>query len=251
MVYKCIAAGCSNTSSASIVLYSFPKDATLKREWENQVSRTRANRKAATKYSCLCSKHFTDDCFEGNHTMACIHLWNRVIRIFSLVDKDRMPQFCYVPGCSNCLDREKHLSYHRLPLKRKAILKKWIHRIGRKNLLLNEKMCVYSEHFLDSKRRHLRKDEVPLLKLPLLSTRVTEPTPRRAVVQHVEENDHCADTESETSELQTSPGLVDSSSVVEYRDIGISTDLTMHDIETREKKENELTCVPVIWKTLR
>ena len=73
--------------------------------------------------------------------------------------------------------------------------------MAEKNLLLNEKMSVCSEHFLDSKGRHLRKDKVPLLKLPLLSTRVTEPTPRRAVVQHVEENDH---SKSETSELQTS-----------------------------------------------
>ena len=34
------------------------------------MSRTRADWKAATKYSRLCSEHFTDDCFESDHTIA-------------------------------------------------------------------------------------------------------------------------------------------------------------------------------------
>ena len=70
MVYKCIAAGCSNTPIVSIILYSFPKDATLKRKWEKQVLQTRAYWKAATKYLHLCSEHFTDDCFESDHAIA-------------------------------------------------------------------------------------------------------------------------------------------------------------------------------------
>ena len=34
------------------------------------MSRTRADWKAATKYSHLCSEHFTDDCFESDHAIA-------------------------------------------------------------------------------------------------------------------------------------------------------------------------------------
>ena len=97
-------------------------------------------------------------------------------------------------------------------------------------------MCVCCEHFLNSRGRQLRKGKVPLLKLPLLLTRVTEPTPRRAVVWHVQENDCDAEsTETGPGKLQTSPGVADSSSVVEYRDIGVNTELTMHNIETKER----------------
>ena len=170
----------------------------------------------------------------------CIY-GDRVIRVFGLVDKNRMPQFCCVPGCSNCTNREKHLSYHCLPLKRKAILKAWTHKIGRKYIPLNDKMRVWSEHFLNSRGRQLRRDEVPSLNLPLLSTRVTEPTPQRAVVRHVQENDCDAESETSPGVFQNSPGVVDNSSVVEYRDIGVNTDLTMYDIETKERKVNELT----------
>ena len=90
-----------------------------------------------------------------------------------------MPQFCCVPGCSNRSDREKHLSFHRLPVKKKLILKKWIHKIGRKNLAINESTRVCSEHFHNSRGRMLRYDEVPSLKLPSLPTSSCEKTPRR------------------------------------------------------------------------
>ena len=41
MVNKCVAAGCSNTSSSSITLLKFPKDPKLRYEWEKQVLCTR------------------------------------------------------------------------------------------------------------------------------------------------------------------------------------------------------------------
>ena len=41
MVNKCVAAGCSNTSSSSITLFKFPKDPKLRYEWEKQVLCTR------------------------------------------------------------------------------------------------------------------------------------------------------------------------------------------------------------------
>ena len=48
-----------------------------------------------------------------------------------------MVHVCVVPGCSNRSDREKNLSFHCLPLKNKTLLRTWIHKIGRKNLPLN------------------------------------------------------------------------------------------------------------------
>ena len=48
-----------------------------------------------------------------------------------------MVHVCVVPGCSNRSDREKNLSFHCLPLKNKILLRTWIHKIGRKNLPLN------------------------------------------------------------------------------------------------------------------
>ena len=43
MVNKCVAAGCSNTSSSSITLFKFPKDPKLRYEWEKQVLCTRVS----------------------------------------------------------------------------------------------------------------------------------------------------------------------------------------------------------------
>lgn len=69
MVYMCVAAGCSNSSSSSTMLYEFPKDPQLRHEWEKQVQRTRAQWKA-TKHSHLCSEHFTAECFEAESSLA-------------------------------------------------------------------------------------------------------------------------------------------------------------------------------------
>jgi len=67
----CIAACCSNVSSTSspkgVKVYTFPKDPELRKQWTKQVQRTRASWSGPTKYSCLCSEHFTDDCFDPSH----------------------------------------------------------------------------------------------------------------------------------------------------------------------------------------
>ena len=97
----------------------------------------------------------------------------------------RMVHFCVVPGCSNKSDRDTHLSFHRLPLKNKSLLKIWIHKIGRKNLPLNKNSCVCSEHFPGG-RRLLVNDEYPTLKLPKLSTQVVHCQVRDHRVQEVE-----------------------------------------------------------------
>ena len=69
MVNRCVGAGCSNTPNDKVSLHKFPKDVSLKREWEKQVQRTRAQWKA-TEHSYLCSEHFTEDCFDVDSAMA-------------------------------------------------------------------------------------------------------------------------------------------------------------------------------------
>ena len=78
-----------------------------------------------------------------------------------------MGRFCCVPGCSNESTKQTSLSYFKLPMKRKDVLRKWVHRIGRKNLPINEETRVCSEHFVNAADRRLRIDEVPSLKLPV------------------------------------------------------------------------------------
>ena len=140
-----------------------------------------------------------------------------------------MVQFCCVPGCSNCSDCETHLSFHRLPLKRKLVLKKWIHRIGRRNFPLSETARVCSEHFENSRGRLLRWDEVPSLKLPLLPTRVTELTSQRPLVRKSSSN----------VEDETMASNADCTEVV-FCDIGVNTNCTMQDIESLELNVKEL-----------
>ena len=93
-----------------------------------------------------------------------------------------MVNFCAVPGCSNRSDRDKNVSYHRLPINKPGLLKQWIHKIGRENLPILDSTRVCSEHFINSKGRKLRPDEYPTLKLPQLATQVSVPPPRREMV---------------------------------------------------------------------
>lgn len=69
MVYRCCAFGCSNSSSENISLFRFPKDPVLRKQWEKQVQRTRAQWKA-TESSRICSEHFTQDSFEADSALA-------------------------------------------------------------------------------------------------------------------------------------------------------------------------------------
>ena len=79
-----------------------------------------------------------------------------------------MVHCCCVPSYPHWSDREHHLSY----------FEQWVHRIGRKNLLINSYTLVCSSHFDQVARRQLRPDEVPSLNLPVL-TSVAKCTPRR------------------------------------------------------------------------
>ena len=67
MVKRCVAAGCSHTHADGI---SFPRDPSLRAQWNKQVQRTRVNWRDATNYSVLCGEHFTKDCFEQGSVMA-------------------------------------------------------------------------------------------------------------------------------------------------------------------------------------
>ncbi len=63
MVKRCVAAGCSSTTKDGVHLYGFPKDPGLRGKWRDQVKRTR-DKWEPTDHSCVCSKHFEDDCFQ-------------------------------------------------------------------------------------------------------------------------------------------------------------------------------------------
>ena len=106
-----------------------------------------------------------------------------------------MVHVCVVPGSSNRSDRETHLSFHCLPLKNKPLLKKWIHKIGRKNLPFNGASCVCSVHFINAIGRRLRPDEYPTINVPILTTPVRK---RKSPTQRAYTDEpHCVDSNTE------------------------------------------------------
>ena len=130
-----------------------------------------------------------------------------------------MVHFYAVPGCSNHSDRDSQVSYHCLPLRNKPLLKQWIHKIGRRNLPLNESTCVCSDHFINSRGRMLRLDEVPSLKLPVLPTQIVPLQPRRQLLRS---------TLPEPSDKELSVSNVSNG------DAATNTDLTGADLESLE-----------------
>ena len=76
-----------------------------------------------------------------------------------------MVNFCAVPNFSSHSDCKNQLSYYRLLLKNIAVLKPWIHNIGRANLPLKDHTRVCSKHFANAWGRRLHSDEVPTLQL--------------------------------------------------------------------------------------
>ena len=93
--------------------------------------------------------------------------------------KDQMVHFCAVPGCSNRYGRNTSVSFYALPLKNKRLLKIWIHKIGRKDLPINASTRICSDHFVNAAGRRLQPDEYPSVNLPVLSTTVCQPKPRK------------------------------------------------------------------------
>lgn len=61
---RCVAFGCSKTHKDSVSLHHFPmKNSLLMRQWVAFVKRKRNSWPGPTQYSCLCSDHFTTDCY--------------------------------------------------------------------------------------------------------------------------------------------------------------------------------------------
>ena len=67
---RCVAFGCGNTAKDGVSLFSFPKDPVLSKKWTEQGKRTRDEWLGPTKYSFLCSCHFTEDCFQPDVVVA-------------------------------------------------------------------------------------------------------------------------------------------------------------------------------------
>ena len=68
MPKRCVAFGCGNTNKDGVSLLSFPK--VLSKKWTEQVKRTGDKWFGPTKYSFLCSCHFTEDCFQHDVVVA-------------------------------------------------------------------------------------------------------------------------------------------------------------------------------------
>ena len=121
-----------------------------------------------------------------------------LIRIDLGYSSAEMVHVCVVPNCSNRSDRERRLSFHCLPLKNKALLKVWAHKIGRKNLPLNNNSGVCSAHFVNSTGRCLRSDEYPMMNLPSITTPVSRrrsPRQRKILVTTSDDHDIAVATE--------------------------------------------------------
>ena len=67
---NCVVAGCSKTHKKGASLFKFPTEKTLRMKWIKQVQRTRVDWKEPSAYSCVCSDHFTEDCFQERSTLS-------------------------------------------------------------------------------------------------------------------------------------------------------------------------------------
>ena len=140
-----------------------------------------------------------------------------------------MVNTCAVPGCSSRSDRDTHLSFHALPLSNKALLKRWIHQIGMKNLPINSSSRVCSRHFKNSHGRKLRCGEYPSESLPQLATRVATPTPRRPLVRR---HTPCTEDQHENGE--------EHQECLQMQEIGVNTDVNDEEVNKLRVRVAEL-----------
>ena len=105
-----------------------------------------------------------------------------------------MGRFCCIPGCSKRLECDRDVSFHRLPLHYKKLLKVWVHKIDRKNLSVKNSTRVCSRHFVGSKDRKFCPDEYTALNLPILPIQVAQPrrrkSPKKRVDRFAANDDH-------------------------------------------------------------
>ena len=153
-----------------------------------------------------------------------------------------MPHHCVLPRCTKNSLTHPRLSFHSLPLRNKALLKVWIHRIGRKNLPLNSNSRVCSDHFVNSVGRNLRKDDFPSVHLPILPTTVTYKQQRKPPVERYSCSSSENFTDFETNSVQVDVATVSMSSCA-----SVNTDLTGNDIQLLKaeivKLKDEVKCL--------
>ena len=68
---RCVVANCNSTHKNRVSLFTFPKNAKLRATWNRQIKSTRADWHSP-EYLCVCSKHFTEDCFESQSVVSGI-----------------------------------------------------------------------------------------------------------------------------------------------------------------------------------
>ena len=129
--------------------------------------------------------------------------------IWSKISISLWPWFMYVlfPDARiDLIEKQTCLSYYHLPLKNKKLLKVWVHKIRRKNLLLNTNSRVCSIHFENAGGRCLRLDEYPTAHLPLVSQtegqKRKSPT-KRAQFMQVDHSEDCHDSSGSDDEPKT------------------------------------------------
>ena len=108
-----------------------------------------------------------------------------------------MGHSCCVPGCNSGKSNTASgsISFFRLPLKNKPLLRRWIANIGKKKLPAESRIC--SLHFVNGKKEGT---EVPVLNLPkppLYKNPAKRKQPCERLVL-----DHCAESISHTEQLE-------------------------------------------------
>jgi len=68
---RCVAGYCSNTTKDNVSLFSFPKNASIRRQWVKFVAVNRCDEWAEKDYepsqwALLCSTHFDESCFDSS-----------------------------------------------------------------------------------------------------------------------------------------------------------------------------------------
>ena len=129
-----------------------------------------------------------------------------------------MVHTCCVPRCNNGSNTQRSLSFHRLPLQNKTLLKKWIQKIRRRDLPLHNATRVCSENF--ETKRGLLSLTVPSLKLP-----------RSGKVQQTSRRPPPTLRYSTSSETPSNPPPA---SGKVFCDTCVQTDLSGSDIESME-----------------
>lgn len=72
---RCVVANCNSTHKDGTSLFTFPTDPKMRSTWNRQIKTTRADWHHPSPYSCVCSKHFTQDCFQPLSVVSGMFYW--------------------------------------------------------------------------------------------------------------------------------------------------------------------------------